>query len=329
MVRASYRKEKKQSSFRKKSENDVVAVEIKDEGDYTLENEFINNPRRKSIDSSIKAQEITDIEQSNENNKDTIIEEFNNDRSKSDISLSKLSKTVMTSAKAKKMNSTELLEEIDFFSKMNKAFSRNLFYGDKDMKRLEFNTGMSLIGNNNDAGLINLNLNNMTATDNQRVLDTHTALQTSYEQLLNLYTSTSIREKIEVSKKSSVEKRKEQALDGKLYPAGLYLKKMRKGNRILAGLGIQEVRGGARIAVINAVGGIGSGKSGNGVNGKSLGSDTLISQVRKERIRTNTLCNNATTQMTHCHQSDFSILYDLRCRILKLDNTHICLYNLI
>lgn len=281
MVRASYRKEKKQSSFRKKSENDVAAVtvEVKEEGDYTLENEFINNPRRKSIDSSIKAREITDIEQSNENNRNTIIEEFNNDRTKADISLSRLSKTVMTSAKAKKMNSTELLEEIDFFSKMNVVFSRNLFYGDKDMKRLEFNTGMSLIGNNNDAGLISLNLNNMTATDNQRVLDTHTALQTSYEQLLNLYTSTSIKEKIQVSKKSSVEKRKEQALDGKLYPAGLYLKKMKKGNRILAGLGIQEVRGGARIAVINAVGGIGSGKSGNGVNGKSLGSDTLISQV--------------------------------------------------
>jgi hypothetical protein len=279
MVKSSYKKEKKQSSFRRKPESDVVAVEVKEEGDYTLASEFINNPRRKSVDSSIKAQEVTDIEQSNENNRNTIIEEFNNDRTKADTSLSRLSKSVLRSSKGKKMNSTELLEEIKFFSKMNVVFSRKLFYGDKDMKRLEFQSGMALIGNNNDAGLIGLNLNNMTATDNQRVLDTHTALVTAYQQLLTQYTSTTIKEKNEVLKKSSTEKRKEQALDGKLYPAGLYLKKMRKGNRILAGLGIQEVRGGARIAVINAVGGIGSGKSGNGVNGKSLGSDTLISQV--------------------------------------------------
>jgi hypothetical protein len=279
MVKASYKKEKKQSSFRRKTETGVAPVEVKEEGDYTLESEFINNPRRKYVDSSIKSQEVTDIEQSNENNKNTIIEEFNNDRTKADTSLSRLSKSVLRSGKGQKMNSTELLEEINFFSKMNVVFSRNLFYGDKDMKRLEFQSGMALIGNNNDAELIGLNLNNMTATDNQRVLDTHTALLTAYQQLLTQYTTTSIKEKNEVLKKSSVEKRKEQALDGKLYPAGLYLKKMRKGNRILAGLGIQEVRGGARIAVINAVGGIGSGKSGNGVNGKSLGSDTLISQV--------------------------------------------------
>jgi hypothetical protein len=281
MVKASYKKEKKQSSFRRKPETDVVAVEVKEEGDYTLASEFINNPRRKSIDSSIKAQEVTDIEQSNENNRDTIIEEFNNDRTKADTSLSRLSRSVLRSSKGNKMNSTELLEEIKFFSKMNVVFSRNLFYGDEGMKRLEFQSGMALIGNNNDAGLIGLNLNNMTASDNQRVLDTHTALVTAYQQLLTQYTSTTIKEKNDILKKSSTEKRKEQALDGKLYPAGLYLKKMRKGNRILAGLGIQEVKGGARIAVINAVGGIGSGKSGNGVNGKSLGSDTLISQVWK------------------------------------------------
>ena len=36
------------------------------------------------------------------------------------------------------------------------------------------------------------------------------------------------------------------------------------------------MRGGPRIVVINAVGGIGTGKSGNGAQGKTLGSDTLI-----------------------------------------------------
>jgi protease-4 len=43
--------------------------------------------------------------------------------------------------------------------------------------------------------------------------------------------------------------------------------------------------GGARIAVINAVGGIQSGKSGNsGLTGKSLGSDTLIEMVRMAKL---------------------------------------------
>ena len=107
MVKASYRKEKKVSSFRKKVESDVAVVEVKDEGDYTLANEFINNPRRKSIDSSVKAQEIIDIEQSNENNRNTIIEDFNSDRTKADISISRLSKSVMTSAKDNKKNRTQ------------------------------------------------------------------------------------------------------------------------------------------------------------------------------------------------------------------------------
>ena len=66
--------------------------------------------------------------------------------------------------------------------------------------------------------------------------------------------------------------------------AGLYLRKMRKGGRILKGLPIVEAVSGARIAVINAAGGIGPGKSGNsGVTGKSLGSDTVIAQLRRVR----------------------------------------------
>ena len=66
------------------------------------------------------------------------------------------------------------------------------------------------------------------------------------------------------------------------YPAGMYLKKMRAGSGILDGLKIKQVLGGSgRIAIINAVGGISSGKSGNsGLQGKSLGSDTLIEMIR-------------------------------------------------
>lgn len=68
--------------------------------------------------------------------------------------------------------------------------------------------------------------------------------------------------------------------------AGLYLKKMRAGSLILDGLKMKQVNGGgARIAVINAVGGIQSGKSGNsGLTGKSLGSDTLIEMVRMAKL---------------------------------------------
>ena len=69
----------------------------------------------------------------------------------------------------------------------------------------------------------------------------------------------------------------------RLFPAGLYLRKMRRGARVITSLPIQEVRGGPRIVVINAVGGIGSGKSGNGATGKTLGSDTLIGMVRQAR----------------------------------------------
>eukprot|EP01038_Epipyxis_sp_PR26KG_P011828 gene11828-15829_t len=64
-------------------------------------------------------------------------------------------------------------------------------------------------------------------------------------------------------------------------PSGLYLRKMRLGNRILKGLQYKEINRGPRIAIINAVGAINSGSSGNsGLSGQSLGSDTLIAQLR-------------------------------------------------
>jgi hypothetical protein len=40
---------------------------------------------------------------------------------------------------------------------------------------------------------------------------------------------------------------------------GLYLKKMRKGSKIIQGLALKEVTSGPRFAIINAVGGINSG----------------------------------------------------------------------
>lgn len=75
-------------------------------------------------------------------------------------------------------------------------------------------------------------------------------------------------------------KANEKSRRPKLYAGGLYLRKMKAGGRILQGLPINEVFTGPRIGVINAVGGISSGKSGSGVMGKTLGSDTLISLIR-------------------------------------------------
>ncbi len=69
----------------------------------------------------------------------------------------------------------------------------------------------------------------------------------------------------------------------RLLPGGMYLRKMRKGARILKGLRLKEVRSGPRIAIINAVGGISPGKSGNGPTGKSVGSDSIIKLVRRAR----------------------------------------------
>ena len=62
-------------------------------------------------------------------------------------------------------------------------------------------------------------------------------------------------------------------------PAGLYLRKIRKLN--LKGMPYRERRSGRRVAIINAVGGIGPGQSSNSARGRSIGSDTLIEQLRR------------------------------------------------
>ena len=70
----------------------------------------------------------------------------------------------------------------------------------------------------------------------------------------------------------------------RLVPGGAYLKKMRVGGKILQGLPIVETRSGPRIAIINAAGSISSGESSSGgLNGPSIGSDTLISLVRQAK----------------------------------------------
>ena len=70
----------------------------------------------------------------------------------------------------------------------------------------------------------------------------------------------------------------------RLYPAGLYQRKMSRASRIVAALPVKETFRGSRIAVINAVGGISTGKSSNsGVNGKTLGSDSVIEMIRRVR----------------------------------------------
>ncbi|KAJ1430440.1 peptidase family S49-domain-containing protein [Ochromonadaceae sp. CCMP2298] len=82
------------------------------------------------------------------------------------------------------------------------------------------------------------------------------------------------------------EKKKERAravVVPKLVTGGGYLKRMRNGARILSGLPLKETRKGPRIAIINAVGGISSGESGSGLNGKTLGSATLIGLLRGAR----------------------------------------------
>jgi ClpP class serine protease len=89
--------------------------------------------------------------------------------------------------------------------------------------------------------------------------------------------------KMEKSYNATLQKLK-SFLVARCYPAGRYLRKMQKGYSILEGLPLKESRSGQRIAIINAVGGIASGKSSNGVMGRSLGSDTVIELVRRARL---------------------------------------------
>lgn len=281
MVKASYRREKSPSFwsfFSQKVDNSADGTIVKGRtfGDYTLESEFTDNPRRKSSPPGQKAEEIRDILRVEEGNRDAIIEDFNNDREKAQREVKSLA--TILAKKQKFKNSTDVLDTVRMMSRMNIALSRNLFVMSESGK-LELYDGMALIGNNNDPQIIGLNLNNLTAECNDRFLRTQATMTESNEALSGVYLSLRNKEKYVGSKANRTAVRENKDLEGKFYPAGLYLKKMRKGNRVLSGLYFKEVRGGSRIAIINAVGGIGSGKSGNGVNGKSLGSDTLISQV--------------------------------------------------
>lgn len=74
----------------------------------------------------------------------------------------------------------------------------------------------------------------------------------------------------------------------RLLTGGEYLRRMRLGSRILQGLPYKEVRSGPRIAIINAVGSITSGESGNSLlGGKSIGSNTLISLIKQAKVDEN------------------------------------------
>eukprot|EP00981_Chlorochromonas_danica_P000436 scaffold96_cov167-Ochromonas_danica.AAC.43 len=70
-----------------------------------------------------------------------------------------------------------------------------------------------------------------------------------------------------------------------IFPAASYLRKMRKAPRILKHLPYIETSFGPRIAVINAAGAINTGDSrGNSpLSGQSIGSDSIISQIREAR----------------------------------------------
>merc|ERR1711871_1519834 len=94
-----------------------------------------------------------------------------------------------------------------------------------------------------------------------------------------------IRNDTEFSKEALKKKAKVDKKLPNFFPAKTYLKKMRNGGKILSGLRIKETRGGPRIAVINAVGGIATGKSSkSGPTGASLGSDTVLELVRRAKI---------------------------------------------
>merc|ERR1711871_562484 len=94
-----------------------------------------------------------------------------------------------------------------------------------------------------------------------------------------------IRNDTEFSKEAMKKKAKDSKKIPSFFPARTYLKKMRNGGKILSGLRVKETWGGDRIAIINAVGGISTGKSSrSGPTGASLGSDSVIELVRKAKL---------------------------------------------
>ena len=88
--------------------------------------------------------------------------------------------------------------------------------------------------------------------------------------------------------KANLEKQKAaasmRAREPNFIPANVYLKKMRRGDRILEGLRVIETNRGPRIAIVNAVGAISTGRSGSsGLSGRTLGSDSLIEMVQRAK----------------------------------------------
>ena len=306
MVKHNYRREKKSNFLSillgEEESSEVNSTQQTTEGkeakeseeekvdhaaDYTLESEFVNNPRRKS--SPLLPLAITDLINKTANNTESIISEYIAQDStliKKDL---KLLNQICT-RNIREQNTTEFLKKFEFFLRMRTVFSRNLFYYNSVASAFVPNDGTSTVGNNNDDAIIALNLNNMTAAKNDQFLETSRMLFKAVESITGNYMTLLSREQNRADQEKLSARRDARRSLGTLYPAGLYLRKMRKGSRILAGLPYKEVRGGPRIAVINAVGGIGSGKSGNGVSGKSLGSDTLIAQVT--RLSCSYLCFN-------------------------------------
>lgn len=280
MVKANYRREKESSWGLFGNSDDDETEPVAGNGttnevspkenfaaDYTLANEFIDNPRRVSRDDSLLPPEILELE---------IVHE--DERLEGKEYMSRL-EAIAKKPYNNKDNSTTLLERISFCSKIKSEFARNRITYDQDKNKMIKQELKMAIENAYSIDLLNMNLNKLSEKDNSMMIQAFNEVDNTYKSLVQRYTEVLRKEKAVAAKKLLFKRRKVKSLDGKFYPAGLYLKKMKKGNRILSGLGLKEVRGGPRIAVINAVGGIGSGKSGNGVNGRSLGSDTLISQV--------------------------------------------------
>lgn len=68
-------------------------------------------------------------------------------------------------------------------------------------------------------------------------------------------------------------------------PVQKYLRKMRAGNKILQGLQYRETSYGSRVAVINAIGAIVDGKSGNSpLGGNSVGSESIIRLIQRAKM---------------------------------------------
>ena len=87
------------------------------------------------------------------------------------------------------------------------------------------------------------------------------------------------RDKERALKEEAARKAALKSREPRMTPASSYLRKMRKGDRVIHGLPVKETYSGPRIAIINAVGGIATGVSSKG-SSRSIGSDTVIAQLR-------------------------------------------------